>query len=194
MEFLLFQAKPRGDVKPLAKRLIQRFGGFAGVLSADAESLKTVPEMGDASVAVLKAVQEAAQRLLKAEIRDQPVINSWEKVLNYCNTLGFAEVEEFHLLFLDRKNALIADELQQRGTIDQTPVYPREVVKRALAVGASSVIMVHNHPSGDPQPSRADIAMTQNVAKALATVGMTLHDHVIVARGRHINFKSLGLI
>ena len=194
LEFLLFSAKPRGDVKPLAKRLIQRFGSFASVLSADAESLKAVPEMGEASVATLKAVQEAAQRLLRAEIRDKPVINSWDKVLDYCNSLGFAEVEEFHLLFLDRKNALIADEMQQRGTIDQTPVYPREVVKRALEVGASSVIMVHNHPSGDPQPSRADIAMTQNVAKALSAVGMTLHDHVIVARGKHLNFKSLGLI
>ena len=149
LEFLLFQAKPRGDVKPLAKRLIQGFGSFASVLSADAESLKAVPEMGDASVATLKAVQEAARRLLKAEIRDRPVINSWERVLDYCNSLGFAEVEEFHLLFLDRKNTLIADELQQRGTIDQTAVYPREVVKRALAVGASSLIMVHNHP---PQP------------------------------------------
>jgi DNA repair protein RadC len=193
LEFLLFTAKPRGDVKPLAKALLRRFGSFAGVLSARPDSLLAVAGMGEASVAALKAVREAGLRLIRAEIADRPVLSSWKQLVDYCTAaVGYAEVEEFHLLFLDRKNALIADERQQRGTIDHTPVYPREVVKRALELGASAIIMVHNHPSGDPTPSKADIEMTREVQKAAATLGVALHDHVILGRGRHTSLKSLG--
>jgi DNA repair protein RadC len=195
LEFLLFTAQPRGDMKPLAKELLRRFGGLAGVLSAEPDSLLAVAGMGAASVAALKAVRAAGLRLLRAEVADRPVLSSWTQLLDYCSgKAGFAEIEEFHLLFLDRKNALIADERQQRGTIDHTPVYPREVVKRALELGASALIMVHNHPSGDPTPSKADIEMTREVQKAAAMLGVTLHDHVILARGRHASLKSLGLI
>jgi DNA repair protein RadC len=195
LEFLLFATRPRGDVKPLAKALIARFGSFAAVLAAERETLLAVPGMGEASVAALLAAREAGLRLARAEVQDRPVIGSWQKLLDYCNAAaGFAEIEEFRLLFLDRKNVLIADERQQRGTIDHTPVYPREVVKRALALGASAIIMVHNHPSGDTTPSRGDIEMTRIVAKAVAAVGIALHDHVIIGRGRHTSFKSLGLI
>ena len=195
LEFLLFPAKPRSDVKPLAKDLLQRFGTLAAVLSASAESLRAVPGMGEASVAALKAVREAGLRLIRAEIKERPVISSWQKLLDYCTaTAAFAEVEEFHVLFLDRKNALIADERQQRGTIDHTPVYPREVVKRALELGASAFIMVHNHPSGDPTPSRADIEMTREVQKAAVALGLALHDHVVLGRGRHASFRTLGLL
>lgn len=195
LEFLLFPAKPRSDVKPLAKDLLQRFGTLAAVLSASAESLRAVPGMGEASVAALKAVREAGLRLIRAEIKERPVISSWQKLLDYCTAAAaFAEVEEFHVLFLDRKNALIADERQQRGTIDHTPVYPREVVKRALELGASAFIMVHNHPSGDPTPSRADIEMTREVQKAAVALGLALHDHVVLGRGRHASFRTLGLL
>ena len=195
LEFLLFPAKPRADVKPLAKDLLQRFGTLAAVLSASADSLGAVPGVGEASVAMLKAVREAGLRLIRAEVRERPVISSWQKLLDYCTaTAGFAEVEEFHLLFLDRKNALIAHERQQSGTIDHTPVYPREVVKRALELGASAIIMVHNHPSGDPTPSRADIEMTRQVQKAASALGLAVHDHVVLGRGRHASFRTLGLL
>jgi DNA repair protein RadC len=195
LEFLLFAARPRGDVKPLAKALLARFGSLAGVFGAEREALAAVPGMGDASVAALFAVREAGRRLLRADVQDRPVIGSWQKLLDYCMAAsGFAETEEFRLLFLDRKNVLIADERQQRGTIDHAPVYPREVVKRALALGASAIIMVHNHPSGDTTPSKGDIEVTKAVAKAAAAVGVTVHDHVVIGRGRHTSFKSLGLL
>jgi DNA repair protein RadC len=195
LEFLLFTAQPRGDMKPIAKALLERFRGLAGVLSAEPDSLLAVPGMGEASVAALKAVREAGLRLLRADVGDRPVLSSWQQLLDYCQAAaGHAEIEEFRLLFLDRKNALIADERQQRGTIDHTPVYPREVVKRALELGASALIMVHNHPSGDPTPSKADIEMTREVQKAAAVLGVILHDHVILGRGRHASLRSLGLI
>ena len=195
LEFLLFAARPRGDMKPLAKALLKRFGSFAGVLGADKTALTAVPGMGEASAATLLAVRSAALRFLRAEVRERPVMSSWQAVLDYLSAQsGFAEIEEFRLLFLDRKNALIADEQQQRGTIDHTPVYPREVVKRALELGASAIIMVHNHPSGDTTPSKADIDMTRAVAKAVAAVGIALHDHIVLGRGRHASFKTLGLI
>jgi DNA repair protein RadC len=194
LEFLLTAAQPRGDLKPLAKKLIDRFHGFAGVLAASRQALLAVPGMGDAAVAALMAVREAGLRLARTELRERPVLGSWQKVIDYCTAhIGFAAVEEFHLLFLDRKNALITDERQQRGTVDHTPVYPREVVKRAIELGASALIMAHNHPSGDPTPSKADIETTREVAKAAALLGVTLHDHVIIGRGRHTSLKSLGL-
>jgi DNA repair protein RadC len=195
LEFLLFGARPRGDTKPLAKALLKRFGSFAAVLGAEKEALLDVPGVGEASAAALIAVRAAARRLLRAEIESRPVIGSWQALLDYCTAAaGYAAVEEFRLLFLDKKNALILDEPQQRGTVDHTPVYPREVVKRALELGASAIIMVHNHPSGDTTPSKADIEVTRSVARALATVGIALHDHIVIGRGRHSSFKSLGLL
>ena len=148
LEFLLFAARPRGDLKPLAKALLKRFGGLAGVLGADKEALLGVEGMGEASAAQLLAVRAAAVRFLRAEVQERPIISSWQALIDYCSAqAGFAGTEEFRLLFLDRKNALIGDERQQRGTVDHTPVYPREVVKRALELGASALIMVHNHPT-----------------------------------------------
>ena len=195
LEFLLFAARPRGDTKPLAKALIARFGSFAAVLGADKEALMDVAGMGEASAAALLAVRAAALRITRAEVKRRPVIGSWQALIDYCTVAaGYAAIEEFRLLFLDKKNALILDEPQQRGTVDHTPVYPREVVKRALALGASAIIMVHNHPSGDTTPSRADIDMTRTVAKALEAVGIALHDHIVIGRGRHSSFKTLGLL
>jgi DNA repair protein RadC len=195
LEFLLFSARARGDTKPLAKALISRFGNLAAVLGANKDALLAVPGMGEASVAIMIATRAAAIKLVRAEVLDRPVMSSWQAVLDYCTAAqGFAEIEEFRLLFLDRKNMLIADERQQRGTVDHTPVYPREVVKRALDLSASALIMLHNHPSGDTTPSRADIDMTKAIAKALGAVGIALHDHVIVGRGRHSSLTSLGLI
>ena len=195
LEFLLFDALARGDTKPLAKALIERFGSLAAVLGADKEALMDVRGMGAASAARLLAVRSAGLRVLRAEVQRRPVIGSWQALIDYCTAAaGYAANEEFRLLFLDKKNALIVDEQQQRGTVDHTPVYPREVVKRALALGASAIIMVHNHPSGDTTPSRADIDMTRIVAKALSAVGIALHDHVVIGRGRHSSFKTLGLL
>ncbi|MDE2227874.1 MAG: DNA repair protein RadC [Alphaproteobacteria bacterium] len=195
LEFLLTGANARGDTKPLAKDLLKRFGGLAGVLGASRAALAAVPGMGDAAAAQLLAVRAAASRMLRGEIASRPVIGSWDKLMDYCTTAaGFSETEEFRLLFLDRKNALIADERQQRGTVDHVPVYPREVAKRALELGASAIIMVHNHPSGDPTPSPGDIEMTRAVAKAVGAVGIALHDHVVIGRGKHASFKSLGLL
>jgi DNA repair protein RadC len=195
LELLLFSAKPRGDVKPLAKRLIQRFGSFADVINAEIPALLAVPEMGESSVATLKSVQAAVQRVLRAEVRQRPILSNWQAVLDYCRALlAHENVEEFHVLFLDRKNGLIADELQGRGTVDHTPVYVREVVKRALELGASALLLVHNHPSGDPSPSRADIEMTRELAKAAASLGISVHDHVVVGRNGHASLKGMGLM
>lgn len=194
LEFLLFAGIPRRDTKPLAKALIARFGGFAGVLAADRAALGDAG-LKDAAIAALLATRAAAERFLRAEVAHRPVISNWQALIDYCTAkIGFAATEEFHVLFLDRKNALIADMRQQRGTVDHTPVYPREVVKRALELGASAVIMVHNHPSGDPTPSAGDIEMTRAVVKAIGAVGIALHDHVVLGRGRHASFRSLGLL
>jgi len=182
LEFLLYAARPRGDTKPLAKALIARFGSLAAVLGAERDALIGVDGMGEASAAALLAVREAGVRLLRAEVLRRHVISSWQQLLDYLTAS------------MSRKNALIADERQQRGTVDHVPVYPREVVKRALELGASAVIMVHNHPSGDTTPSKGDIEMTKAVAKALAAVDLIIHDHVIIGRGRHASFKSLGLL
>jgi DNA repair protein RadC len=195
MELLLFAARPRGDVKPLAKALIQRFGSFAGAINAEIPALLAVPEMGESSVATLKAVQAAVQRVLRSEMRERPILGSGQAVLDYCRArLGHESVEEFHVLFLDRKNGLIADERQSRGTVDHTPVYVREVMKRALELAASSLLLVHNHPSGDTTPSRADIEMTRDLAKAAATLGIALHDHLVVGRAGHTSLRAAGLM
>ncbi len=195
LEYLLFGARPRGDTKPLAKALLKRFGSLAGVLSASPGELAAVDDLGEASIAALKIVPEAARRLALEEASEQPVIASWEKLLTYCRiAMGREKVEQFRLLFLDKKNRLIADELQQRGTVDHTPVYPREVIKRALELGASALILVHNHPSGDATPSKADIEMTREVQEAAAKLGIAVHDHIVISKSGHISFKTLGLL
>ena len=195
LELLLFLAKPRGDVKPLAKRLIARFGSFAEAVSAPAAALREVDGMGEASIAALKTAQAAASRLLGQPLRDRPLLSSWTQLLDYCRVaMAHEPVEEVRVLYLDRKNRLIRDERQGRGTVDHTPLYPREVVKRALELGASALIVVHNHPSGDPSPSQADIAMTRQLAEAAAALGLVLHDHLIVARGGHTSFRAAGLL
>ncbi|WP_255448436.1 DNA repair protein RadC [Telmatospirillum sp. J64-1] len=195
LELLLTHAIPRRDVKPIAKDLIARFGNFAGVISADPKSLAESKFIGDNAVVLIKLVREAALRLAKQDVINRPILSSWDRLLDYCQAaMAYGDTEQFRLLFLDRKNVLIADEVQQKGTVDHTPVYPREVVKRALELGASAIIMVHNHPSGDTTPSRADIEMTRMVRDALKPVGIALHDHLIVGRGRHTSFKSEGLL
>ena len=195
LELLLASVLPRKDVKPLAKSMIERWGSFADVLSADIEDLETTKGLGRSSATILKVVREAAIRLTKAPIAEKPVLSSWLDLLDYCSAaMASLRKEHFRLLFLDRKNMLIKDEIQQQGTIDHTPLYPREVVQRALALHASSVIMVHNHPTGDPTPSKADIEMTRLVREALSTVGIKLIDHLIIGRKDHCSFKSLSLI
>jgi DNA repair protein RadC len=195
LELLLFHAIPRVDVKPLAKELLARFGGLAAVLSAPPERLAEFEEVTHHVIVLLKAVREAGERLARSEVMEGPVIGSWDRLIDYCRaSMAHAEIEQFRLLFLDRKNRLIADEVQQKGTVDHTPVYPREVVKRALELNATAIILVHNHPSGDPTPSQGDIAMTREVAEACQKLGIALHDHVIVAKGGHASLKNLGLI
>ncbi len=195
LEMVLFAAIPRGDVKPLAKRLLKRFGNFADTIAAPPEALSEVQGMGEAGVAALKVVEAAAQRLGQEAIIDNPVLSSWDRLIEYCRMrLGRAEREHFRILFLNRKNVLIADEEQQRGTIDHTPVYPREVVKRALQLGASAIIMLHNHPSGDPEPSRGDIDMTREIKETAERLGILLHDHIIITKTGHSSFKSMGLL
>ena len=195
LELVLYQAVPRGDTKPLAKALIKRFGGFAEVISAEPRRLAEVRGVGRAVTATLKIVQAAAIRLSRNRIMGRTAISSWDALLDYCQaSMAYSATEQFRILFLDRKNALIADEVQQKGTVDHTPVYPREVVKRALELGASAVIMVHNHPSGDPTPSGADIDMTRQVIDAGKPLGIAVHDHIVVGKGSYTSFKSLGLI
>jgi DNA repair protein RadC len=194
IEVILFASNPRGDVKPLAKQLLDRFGGFAELLSAEPEALADAG-LGVAGIAALKSVREAALRLMRSELRERPVVGSWDKLIEYCTAhIAHGKVEEFHILFLDRKNVLIKHEQQQRGTVDHTPVYPREVVKRALELQASALILVHNHPSGDPTPSKADIAVTRDIVKAAQPLGVTVHDHLIIGRGRHTSLRDLGLL
>jgi DNA repair protein RadC len=190
VEVILFASNPRGDVKPLAKDLLDRFGGIAALLSAEPEALDAAG-LGLAGIAALKAAREAALRLMRSELVARPVIGSWDKLVDYCTAhIAHGKIEEFHVLFLDRKNVLIKHERQQRGTIDHTP----EVVKRALELQASALILVHNHPSGDPTPSQADIAVTKDIVKAAQPLGVTVHDHLIIGRGRHASLRDLGLI
>jgi len=195
LEMVLFAALPRQDVKPLAKALIARFGSFAGAISAPPARLAEVKGVGEGVIATLKVVQAAALRLARDEVMERPVIGSWQKLLAYCRaSMAHEPNEHFRVLFLNRRNELVADEVQQKGTVDHTPVYPREVVKRALELGATALIMVHNHPSGDPTPSAADIEMTREIKEAGEKLGIALHDHVIVGRRGHTSFKTLGLI
>lgn len=195
LELLLALAIPRRDVKPLAKDLLRRFGDFASVIAAPPEDLMAVPGIKENAAAALKLVHGASIRLLKARIVERPVLAAWDDLMDYCLAAqSRAEVEEFRLLLLDTKKRLIADEAMQRGTINHTPVYPREVVKRALELRAHSVIMVHNHPSGDPTPSQADVDTTRQIKQGLATVDIVLLDHIIVAPGRYISFRQKKLL
>ncbi len=195
LELLLFHAQPRADMKPVAKALLRRFGGFAHVISAEPAELARVKGVGEAAIVALKTVQGAALRLIREQAMERPVLSSWQKVIDYCRaSMAFSKTEQFRLLYLDRKNKIIMDEVHQEGTIDHTPVYPREVVKRALDLGAAAIVMVHNHPSGDPTPSQADIEMTREVRDAAEKLGISLHDHIIIGHGEHASLKSLGLI
>ncbi len=195
LELVLFRAIPRRDVKPLAKDLLKKFGSFAEVVSASPARLAEVAGLGEAAIAELKVVQAAAQRLARGEINRREVLSSWSAVLDYCRgAMAFADREQFRVLFLDKRNQLIADEVQQEGTVDHTPVYPREVVKRALELSATAIILVHNHPSGDPTPSRADVQMTQGVIDVAKPFGIAVHDHIIVGKDGHASLKGLGLI
>jgi DNA repair protein RadC len=195
LELLLFRALPRCDVKPVARRLIEAFGDFGRVCAAPRDRLMKVRGVGDAVVLELKIVEAASHRLARARVMQKPVISSWDAVLDYCHTtMAHLELEQFRVLYLDRKNVLIADEEQARGTVDHVPVYPREVVKRALELNASALILVHNHPSGDPTPSDADIAMTEKIRHAASVMGISLHDHLIIGKSRELSFRTMGYL
>src|ERR1043166_2341413 len=195
LELVLFRAVPRRDVKPLAKELLARFGSFAEVISAPVERLKDVEGLSDAAATEFKIVQAAAQRLARGALTRRPVLSSWTVVIDYVRAAqAFAEKEQFRILFLDKKNRVIADEVQQEGTVDHTPVYPREVVKRALELSATALILVHNHPSGDPTPSQADVEMTRSIVDTAKPLGILVHDHLIVGRSGQASFRALKLI
>jgi DNA repair protein RadC len=194
LEIVLF-ALPRRDTKALARALLARFGSFARVISAPVQDLVTVDGLGEAGAATLKSVQAAALRLLRADVIDTPVLNNWDRLLAYLGAeLSRERVEQFRVLFLDNRNRLLADEAQQRGTVNHTPVYPREVAKRALELHATALILVHNHPSGDPTPSHDDIAMTEQIRAAAAALSIVLHDHIVVGNGRWVSFRKEGLL
>ena len=195
LELVLFRAIARRDVKPLAKRLMAEFGDFNAVLAAPSARLTQVEGAGAAVVQELKIVAAAAERMARARVMHRPVLSSWQALLDYCHTaMAHRETEQFRILYLDRKNVLIADEEQARGTVDHVPVYPREVVKRALELNASALILVHNHPSGDPTPSEADLVMTHQIRDAAEALDLTIHDHLIIGRGRELSFRSEGYL
>ncbi|MBL8658564.1 MAG: DNA repair protein RadC [Rhodospirillales bacterium] len=195
LELLLFYSIDRVDVKPLAKQLLGDFRSFGAVLAAEPQRLEAYPRVNERTTALFKAVREASRRVVRCEIVGRPVLSSWSRVVDYCRAcLVDAATEQFRLLFLNRKNELIADEVQGRGTVDHTPVYPREVVKRALELGATALIMVHNHPSGDPAPSRADVEMTIEIRDAADKLGIALYDHIIVAKSGATSLKAQGLL
>nr|WP_230165232.1 DNA repair protein RadC [Roseomonas sp. CECT 9278] len=195
LEMVLFLALPRRDTKPIARALLARFGSFANAIAAPLQELREVEGLGEAGAAALRTVQAAALRLARAEVMDQPVLNNWDRLMSYLTVaLTRERVEQFRVLFLDTRNRLIADEAQARGTVNHTPVYPREVVKRALELQATALILVHNHPSGDPTPSRADLEMTQEIKAAAGSLGIVLHDHLVVGNGRHLSFRREGLL
>jgi DNA repair protein RadC len=195
LELVLFRSIPRRDVKPLAKDLIRRFGSFAEVISAPVQRLTEIKGIGQSVAEDLKLVEAAARRLAKGAVTKRPVLSSWSSVIEYCRAaMAFSEKEQFRILFLDKRNALIADEVQQSGTVDHTPVYPREVVKRALELSSTAIILVHNHPSGDPTPSAADIAMTREIVDVSESLGIAVHDHIIVGRDGHSSLKGLRLM
>jgi DNA repair protein RadC len=195
LELVLFRAIPQRDVKPLAKELLAKFGSFAEAISAPPARLMEVAGVKESTVTEFKIVPAAAQRLARGVVRKRPALSSWSAVLDYCRTsMAFADKEQFRILFLDKRNQLIADEVQQVGTVDHTPVYPREVVKRALELSATALILAHNHPSGDPTPSHADIQMTQSIVEIAKPLGIAVHDHIIISKEGHASLKGLRLI
>lgn len=195
LEMLLFLAQPRGDTKPLAKSLLRRFKTMPGVLAATPADLLRMDGVGEAAVAAIKIARQVGVRMARLEVAGQPVLSTWDKVISYCHAqLAHEATERFHVLFLDTRSALIADEQHQTGTVDRTPMYPREVVKRALELNASAIVMVHNHPAGDPTPSRADVEITREMIAAGQPLGISVHDHIVIGRTGHASFKALGLI
>jgi len=195
LEMVLFTARSRGDVKPLAKSLIKTFGSFAEVIHAPESRLREVDGVGDRTITELKLIAAAASRIAKGQLKARTLLSSWNDVIDYCRTsMAFADKEQFRILFLDKRNQLIADEVQQVGTVDHTPVYPREVIKRALELSATAILLVHNHPSGDPTPSSADIQMTKAIMDIAATLGISVHDHIIVGKNGHASLKGMRLI
>ena len=195
LEMVLFTAQPRRDMKPLAKTLLKKFGAFAEVIHAPEPLLREVDGIGEATIIQLRLIAAAANRIAKGELKQKHALSSWQDVITYCRTsMAFAEKEQFRLLFLDKRNQLIADEVQQTGTVDHTPVYPREVIKRALELSATAIILVHNHPSGDPTPSQADIRMTKAIVDIAKPLGIAVHDHIIVGRNGHTSLKGSGLM
>ena len=195
LEMALYRANQRGDTKPVAKALLKRFGNLSEIVAAPRQRLKEGEGVGDRVVDELKLIKAFAERIAGEAVLRRPVLSSWSALLDYCRTvMAFEEREQFRILFLDKKNVLIADEVQQTGTVDHTPVYPREVMRRALELSATAVILVHNHPSGDPTPSRADIDMTKTIIEVGKPLGIAVHDHLIIGREGHASFKGLGLM
>jgi DNA repair protein RadC len=195
LELVLFQILPRRDTKPIAKALIAKFGSFTEVLAAPEARLMEVSGVGEAVALHLKIVEAAAHRYARGPVASRPLLGSWQAVIEYCRaTMAYEDREHFRILFLDKKNGLLADEVQQTGTVDHTPVYPREVVKRALELSSTAIVLVHNHPSGDPTPSRADIQMTRAIIDIAKPLGIVVHDHIIVGKEGHASFKGLKLI
>lgn len=195
LELLLFAAIPRRDVKPIAKQLLAKFESLAGVFGADISDLQKIKGVSLNVATQIKLVQAIHRRTLFEEIEDKPMLGSWQKLIDYCYvSMAHEKREHFRVVFLNRKNQLIGDEVQQVGTVDHAPVYPREIVRRALELGATAIILVHNHPSGDPEPSDSDIMMTQEIIRAAAALSIEVHDHIIISQSGHISFKSLGLL
>jgi len=195
LEMVLFRALPRGDVKPLAKSLIKKFGSFAEVVHAPPTRLREIDGVGEATITELKLIAAAASRVAKGQVQQRTMLSSWNEVIDYCRTsMAFADKEQFRILFLDKRNQLISDEVQQVGTVDHTPVYPREVIKRALELSATAIVLVHNHPSGDPTPSSADIHMTKAIIDIAKPLGIAVHDHIIVGKNGHASMKGMKLI
>ena len=195
LELALFRALPRRDTKPIAKALLKRFGTLSEVLAAPPERLKEVGGIGDAAIGDLKLIRAVAERTAAEAMRKRTVLTSWSALLDYCRrTMAYESREQFRILFLDKRNALIADEVQGTGTVDHTPVYPREVIRRALELSATALILVHNHPSGDPTPSRADIQMTKTIVDVGKPMGIVVHDHLVIGRDGHASLKGMGLL
>jgi DNA repair protein RadC len=195
LEYLLMLAMPRIDTKPIAKALLREFGGIGGVLAADPLALTRVPKMGEAGAAAVKVAQALGLRLLQAEVAARPVLANWQALLDYLRAdMAHHAVERFRVLHLNTRNMLIRDELMSEGTIDQTAVYVRDVIRRALELGSAALILVHNHPSGDPSPSRADIEVTRAIADVGRSLNISVHDHIIMGSSGHASLRAKGLI
>lgn len=195
LELVLFMAIPRRDVKPLAKDLLKKFGSLPALLNAPVEEILKIEGISDNTATALKAITATAHRMMKRELMNQPILNSWARLMDYCtSTMAHETREHFRILFLNKKNEMIADEIQGSGTVDHTPAYPREIMKRALELGATAMILLHNHPSGDPKPSEADIDMTRLIMRAAEPFEIVVHDHVIISKNGYTSLKNLGLI